>query len=191
MTTLKTAGFVIAGPNAIMAIGPTLEAAIEKFNDNIGDFPFKTEDGGIEYRAFTEDDLGRPQDGHHYALPATAALIAQVEREGGDIGWREVDGIGCTLEEAEPATRQIATGLSESGRRALAEFLATHLSDKALAHMVAAYEADITFDINDSLAGHLEVSGMHTATGNAAVRIFDGDDVILEDVEVEVEVEED
>jgi hypothetical protein len=36
---------------------------------------------------------------------------------------------------------------------------------------------------NDNLAGHLEVSGMHTATGNPAVRIFDGDDVILEDVE--------
>lgn len=171
MTTLKTAGFVIAGPNAIMAIGPTLEAAIAKFNDDIG--------------ALTEDDLGRPQDGRHYALPATAALLAQVEREGGDIGWSEVDGIGCTLEEADPATRQIATGLSEAGRRALAEFLATHLSDKALAHMVAAYEADITFDINNSLAGHLEVSGMHTATGNPAVRIFDGDEVVLEDVEVE------
>ena len=39
--------------------------------------------------------------------------------------------------EADPATRQIATGLSEAGRRALAEFLATHLSDKALAIMVA------------------------------------------------------
>lgn len=185
MTTLKTAGFVIAGPNAIMAIGPTLEAAIVKFNDDIGDFPLKTEDGGIEYRAFTEDDLGRPQDGKHYALPATAALLAQVEREGGDIGWSEVDGIGCTLDEAETTARQIATGLSASGRRALAEFLAAHLSDKALAHMVAAYEADITFDINDNLAGHLEVSGMHTATGNPAVRIFDGDEVVLEDVEVE------
>ena len=87
MTTLKTAGFVIAGPNAIMAIGPTLADAIAKFNADIG--------------ALTEDDLGRPQDGHHYALPATAALIAQVEREGGDIGWTEVDDIGCTLEEAD------------------------------------------------------------------------------------------
>lgn len=78
-----------------------------------------------------------------------------------------------------------ATGLSESGRRALAEFLATRLSDKALAHMVAAYEADIIFDINDSSAGHLEVSGMHTYDGNPAVRVFDGDEVVLEDVEVE------
>jgi hypothetical protein len=84
-----------------------------------------------------------------------------------------------------PAPRQIATGLSESGRRALAEFLAAHLSDLALSHLIAAYEADITFDINDSLAGHLEVSGMHTCDGNPAVRIFDGADVILEDVEVE------
>ena len=100
MTTLKTAGFVIAGPNAIMAIGPTLEAAIAKFNDDIGDFQFTTEDGGIEYRAFTEDDLGRPQDGKHYALPATAALLAQVEDVGGAISWEVVDGVACTCDEA-------------------------------------------------------------------------------------------
>ena len=87
--------------------------------------------------------------------------------------------------EPTPPVRQIATGLSEAGRRALAEFLAAHLSDKALAHLVAAYEADITFDINDSLAGHLEVSGMHTYDGRPAVRIFDGAEVVLEDVEVE------
>lgn len=33
--------------------------------------------------------------------PATAALIAKVEAEGGAIAWDHVDGIACTCEEAE------------------------------------------------------------------------------------------
>ena len=35
--------------------------------------------------------------------PATAALIAKVEAEGGQIGWDIVSGIACTREEAEEA----------------------------------------------------------------------------------------
>ena len=34
---------------------------------------------------------------------ATAALIAKVEAEGGQIGWDIVSGIACTREEAEEA----------------------------------------------------------------------------------------
>ena len=34
-------------------------------------------------------------------MPATAALIAQVEKDGGAIAWGEADGMACTTEEAE------------------------------------------------------------------------------------------
>ena len=82
-------------------------------------------------------------------------------------------------------TRKVATRLSEQGRRTLAEFLANNLSDKALTHMLSAWECDVTFDIRDNQAGHLEIGQHYSCTGNPAVKIFDGDEVEFEDVEVE------
>ena len=82
-------------------------------------------------------------------------------------------------------TRKVATQLSDSGRQALLEFLARVLSDKALRHLTAPWENDITFDINKCMAGHLEIGHLYTDTGNPAIKIFDGDEVVLEDVEEE------
>lgn len=177
---LKTTGFIIANDEAIISVGVTLADAIAAYNRDVGGILITLEDGTKNYAPMTEDNMGG-----HIARPATAALLAQVDDVGGAISWEIVDGVACTCDEAAPPVRQIATGLAASGRRALAEFLAANLSDKALAHMVAAYEADITYGVHDSLAGHLEVSGMYTDDGNPAVRIFDADEVVLEDVEVE------
>ena len=82
-------------------------------------------------------------------------------------------------------TRKVATKLSEQGRRALAEFLANNLSDRNLLYLFSEWECDVTFDINDNQAGHLEIGQHHSRTRNPVVRVFDGDEVEFEDVEVE------
>ena len=40
------------------------------------------------------------------AKPATQALLAQVEEEGGCIAWGDWDGIACTVEEDDKAQRR-------------------------------------------------------------------------------------
>lgn len=82
-------------------------------------------------------------------------------------------------------TRKIASGLTEAGRRALAQFLAENLNDKTLAHLLSAWENDVIFDTRDYTAGHIEIRGMHTDTGNPITRTFDGDEVEFEDIEIE------
>lgn len=180
MNTLKPTGWIISNDAAIIAVGATLADAIADYNRDVGGILVTLEDGTRDYAPMTEDNLGG-----HIARQATAALLAQVEDVGGAISWEVVNGVACTCDEAAPPVRQIATSLSEAGRRALAEFLAENLNDKALRTLVSAWEPDITFDINDGLAGHLEIGGYYSDTGNPTTRVFDGDEVVLEDVEVE------
>lgn len=83
-------------------------------------------------------------------------------------------------------SRRIPTRLSEEGRIALAELLVKHLNDKALARLVYEFESDVSFDGVESrgaLAAHLEIAGRHTRSGNPVTRIFDGSDLIFEEVE--------
>ena len=80
---------------------------------------------------------------------------------------------------------KIATGLTEEGRRALLHFLADNLGDKTLAHLVAPWVDDITFDINGGTEGHFELWRFTTKSGNLVVKIFSGDEVELEYVEEE------
>lgn len=80
---------------------------------------------------------------------------------------------------------KIATQLSETGRRALAEFLTENLNDKALRGLFSAWEDDVSFDINDGTGGHLEIGSYYSKTGNPVVRFFGDDEVILEDIEVD------
>lgn len=76
---------------------------------------------------------------------------------------------------------KIATQLSEEGRRVLAHALADHLSNKALTHLISAWESDVSFDVNDSQGGYMEIRAMHTKTGNPVVITFSDEEVILED----------
>lgn len=82
-------------------------------------------------------------------------------------------------------TRKVASRLTEQGRRELAHLLADNLNDTTLMHLLAAWENDVSFDINDYTAGHIEIRGMHTNTGNPITRTFEGDEIEFEEVEVE------
>ena len=80
---------------------------------------------------------------------------------------------------------KIATGLTEEGRRALLHFLADNLSDNNVAHIVAPWVNDVSFDINDYTEGLLELSQLSTRYRNPVTIVFSGDEVELEDVEEE------
>jgi hypothetical protein len=95
MNLLHTAGYMIqdAQGNAIYGIGSTVNEAWEMVADVVGSTFF--------------DAYGDPIPADHaYATQfktygATAALITQVQAEGGAIAWGVVDGIACTVTEEE------------------------------------------------------------------------------------------
>lgn len=74
---------------AIMSIGDTEEEALAIAIENAG--PLFDADG---------NDLTNEQAAEKFCVyPATDALIAKVEAEGGAIVWDIVDGVACTIEE--------------------------------------------------------------------------------------------
>ena len=79
--------------------------------------------------------------------------------------------------------KTIASGLSIQGRRELARFLAENLSDQALKTLVKNWERDVTFGAFDALRGHLELSGIHSLTGNPEVFFAEGDAVVTEELD--------
>lgn len=74
---------------AICAIGDSIEEALRIAIHDAG--PFFDADGND----LTDEEAEKKFD----VYPATDALIAQVEAEGGAIAWRIVDGVACTVEE--------------------------------------------------------------------------------------------
>ena len=74
---------------AIMSIGETEEEALALAIRDAG--PFFDDD----CNCISDEDAMKKFS----VYPATDALIAQVEAEGGAIAWRIVDGVACTVEE--------------------------------------------------------------------------------------------
>lgn len=74
---------------AIQAIGPTAECALSAAIRDAG--PLFDRNGNE-----MPDEQAREK---FFARPATAALIAQVQAEGGAIAWGEIDGTACTVDE--------------------------------------------------------------------------------------------
>ena len=74
---------------AIMSIGETEEEALAIAIKDAG--PLFDADGNY----LTDEDAKKK----FIVYPATDALIAQVEAEGGAIAWRIVDGVACTVDE--------------------------------------------------------------------------------------------
>ena len=83
--TIKTAGWIVHTSEAIYGTGKTLRAAKDdarKYLDHDTDLNTSLD---IDFNV------------------ATAALIEQVQNEGGAIAWADWNGIACTVEEADEA----------------------------------------------------------------------------------------
>ena len=78
---------------AIQAIGSTADEAIST----------AIRDAGPLFDAEGDDLTDEEARMKFITRPATPALIAQVEAEGGAIAWGEIDGTACTVEEEEGA----------------------------------------------------------------------------------------
>ena len=87
-------GYIIQDKDgyAIFGVGATVDEAWEQVVADAGQFFDADCNEKDAEQAFKED---------FKAYGATAALIAKVEADGGAIAWDVVDGIACTIEEAE------------------------------------------------------------------------------------------
>jgi hypothetical protein len=96
---MKAAGYIVQDKEgyAISADGLTAEAVRAETIGTCG--PWEDRDGNTVGPA--DPDFGF--DAKFIVYPATAALLAKVEKEGGAIAWDVVDGIACTREESEAA----------------------------------------------------------------------------------------
>lgn len=83
------AGYIIAGPSAIFATGPTPEAALDQYAESTGD------------DQYTLDTISTdPRGGHVYLMPATAALLKLVYDRGGDVCWDDLGSVADIRSEA-------------------------------------------------------------------------------------------
>ena len=92
--TLTASGYMIQDLDgyAIHGIGATAEEAWAMVVDGVGAFHDAQGDD-------VSADVAR--DTQFKTCGATAALMAQVQAEGGAIAWGVIDGIGCTVAEEE------------------------------------------------------------------------------------------
>jgi hypothetical protein len=80
MTNIEVAGYIVHTDEAIFGVGDTRESA---WADAV---------------RFLDPESGE-DDSTLHVKPATAALLAEVADQGGNIAWVTVSGVACTLAE--------------------------------------------------------------------------------------------
>lgn len=90
-TTTTHAGYIIAGPTVIFAIGPTEEAA---YSDYVRD----TGDDSISLDSMRD---ARPGSGRIYVMPATERLLEHIDLVGGDTSWDDSGDVADVIADAE------------------------------------------------------------------------------------------
>lgn len=94
---LEPAGFIIADAAAIFGTGPTVEMAWADLKNGM-------QTAHVPHQSDVDtEDTHCPKywsEDQFEVLPATAALLADVEQRGGGITWSVVDGVACTEAEA-------------------------------------------------------------------------------------------
>ena len=96
-TTIAEAGYIVTDTQnyGIYSVGSTKDDAWDRFLDEMARNNTTVLN---EHR----DDMDNCILASDYTIrPATAALLSEVDENGGDIGWNEVNGICCTCDEAE------------------------------------------------------------------------------------------
>lgn len=97
-TTLTCAGYIVCDNEAIWGYGETEDKAWADMVDGMHKASIDVVD---EYSDPDGDRAGETLASLFKIVPASAALIADVERRGGSIAWRTRDGIACTKDEDE------------------------------------------------------------------------------------------
>lgn len=92
--------FIAYNDLAIFGIGDTEEDAISMVIAECGPFH---DDEGVELSADETDEIRAAVERDFKTGECTAALAKQIEEEGGTIAWDFVDGIACTVAEADEA----------------------------------------------------------------------------------------
>ena len=105
--TIQTAGYIVSDNDAIYGCGATSDAAWTDLLRTMHHARIQIIDDR-EYRSTEqqEEDEIAMQGGCTMASsfrvqPASAALLAQVENQGGAIAWDQVGNVCCTRDEAE------------------------------------------------------------------------------------------
>ena len=97
-TKIEAAGFIVCSDEAIWATGAT---------EDVAWFEFLCEMDGNQITLLNALDDSADQLGSwarrdaFRVVPASAALLAKVASQGGDIAWGRVGGVRCTWEEEE------------------------------------------------------------------------------------------
>lgn len=106
-TKIESAGYVVIGGDHIQATGATAEAAWSEFLKTMGQINVTVVDDVDAGEEVTNEMI---ENGHSYVRASTqkvqsasAALLAQVEAQGGAISWGSVGGIACTRDEEDEA----------------------------------------------------------------------------------------
>ena len=96
--TIKSAGYMVTDTQktAIYGVGETVDEAWAQVVAEADDETFEDQDGN----AISQDVIFEKS---YRAQAASAALIAKVNAEGGDLAWGEVGGVACTTGEENAA----------------------------------------------------------------------------------------
>ena len=79
---------------------------------------------------------------------------------------------------------KVARDLTEEGARALLHFMADNLREDSIRFIIGPWMEDMSFNGTE---GHIEISSYYANRGRPVTRTFSGDEVELEDIEVEDE----
>ncbi len=97
-TEVQAAGYIVADNETIWGYGETADAAWSHMLEEMRMNGIQVLDDGEE----AEHELAATADADDFRIwPASAALLADVERRGGDIAWRRVGGVACTVAEED------------------------------------------------------------------------------------------
>jgi hypothetical protein len=99
-STIVPAGYIVTTNETIFGTGATEDAAWANFLDGMKQAGLRVVD---ELTINSHGDVGEDETlSSLYSIrSATAALIADVEARGGDIGWHSANGVCCTRTEYE------------------------------------------------------------------------------------------
>jgi len=98
-TTITAAGYIVADNNN------TIYGTGESVADAWNEMTRVMREAQVVLLADDDDSTDQlgswTRESGFQVWPATRALLAQVDDQGGDLAWREVGGVACTRAEAE------------------------------------------------------------------------------------------